>query len=474
MARTQARRIASMKVPSRPLTPRIGRCVLTTTKEEKRLNVLERRRKFTTSKTKDVDRILSEDIRDVKDVWNTVLRIYKTCDDEMDLSELVEHFTRRCEKEVGTRKLQYAKCALRLARKSYRSLLATTTLCKSVYSDSKNKNNDEIFRETGMLQELSSILSERLEREEEYEECVIGTLRNLSNSNSIQHWMAMQGGTIDCMTRILKREHVSKTTLNHVLCVLRNLTVSRKHFKQFLSHDTIEIMCDRVLRMDKYQREEECMYHVSRVLAKVSLDQKCRGQIRKCGDKNMNAILRVLKLHPNRRDLVIRMAFVLGNMTASNESDRRFLVPHFKKTLYDLFHKYVHIFMDTLEEEEEKVESNMKDVEEILVKLVRVVANVAIDSRSGTELVSSNVCVMLIDLFCSLALRLAEGIEDDTNTEQQEELCVFLISALTNLSFYADGYVHDSRARICKHLVNIIVLYVHLHDIYEHITTNYI
>ena len=70
---------------------------------------------------------------------------------------------------------------------------------------------------------------------------------------------------------------------------------------------------------------------------------------------------------------------------------------------------------------------------------------------------------MLIDMFCLLALRLAEKSSDDDgdeDTAQQEELCVFLISALTNLSFYADGHVHDSRERICKHLVNVIVLYV--------------
>ena len=67
---------------------------------------------------------------------------------------------------------------------------------------------------------------------------------------------------------------------------------------------------------------------------------------------------------------------------------------------------------------------------------------------------------MLIDMFCLLALRLAEKSSDDDDTAQQEELCVFLISALTNLSFYADGHVHDSRQRICKHLVNVIVLYV--------------
>ena len=65
-------------------------------------------------------------------------------------------------------------------------------------------------------------------------------------------------------------------------------------------------------------------------------------------------------------------------------------------------------------------------------------------------------------MFCLLALRLAEKSSDgdDDDTAQQEELCVFLISALTNLSFYADGHVHDSRQRICKHLVNVIVLYV--------------
>ena len=53
--------------------------------------------------------------------------------------------------------------------------------------------------------------------------------------------------------------------------------------------------------------------------------------------------------------------------------------------------------------------------------------------------------IMLIDMFCLLALRLAEKSgdddddadddDDDDDSAQQEELCVFLISALTNLSF---------------------------------------
>ena len=49
------------------------------------MNVLERRKKKITTTSNEADRILSGDIKDISEMWNTVLRICKSCDDEMSL-----------------------------------------------------------------------------------------------------------------------------------------------------------------------------------------------------------------------------------------------------------------------------------------------------------------------------------------------------------------------------------------------------
>jgi len=468
IARTQARRIASMKIPSRPVTPNIRACFKVKERSGGSNKSIPKRFEKSTKTSRyfreEVDRILKGDMRDV---WDVVTRICENEGLETMRLELLEYFTSLCENEIGVA----AKSALRIAR-TLRHTNTTNRLCKSLYLSSKSKTYDEKFYHSGVLQQLQSLLSESLKREYEtvpwcespYVSYVMGTLRNLSHSNSIQHWMAMQGGTIDCMTQMLRVRNCSSsssndiTMLTHVLCVLRNLTVSRKHFKQFLSHDTIEIMCEHVLRRNIFQKHAECMYHVSRVLAKITLDKKCRARIRKYGDENMRAMIRVLKYHPNHRGLIIRITFVLGNMTATNDSNRKFLLSYFKNDsiLSDLFERFMSVYINVLEGETEE-EEKYEEIEEVLVKLVRVVANVAIDSSSGLELVSLNVCKMTIDMFCSLALKFAEKEENDL--QQQQELFVFLISAMTNLSFYADGHIQNERQRICKHLVNIIVLY---------------
>ena len=118
------------------------------------------------------------------------------------------------------------------------------------------------------------------------------------------------------------------------------------------------------------------------------------------------------------------MAFTLGNLTASNDRNRELVgiefngVPMLVRHLEQVGSRYLRSAGDGASA------AGSAGLEEVLVKLIRLLANISINPDVGTQVVATSGVQTLIAL-------LSHSMGAD-----REELLLNVVSAITNLSFY--------------------------------------
>eukprot|EP00940_MAST-03C_sp_MAST-3C-sp2_P000653 g653.t1 len=449
--------------------------------------------------------------------------------------------------------LRVCRSALWTEIPNVRTIMPVMPLAKILYDLSKIERLDEFFRTSGVLEEILDLVSvnassvatpETVDSHEgdragavvvvswplpfELMVYCAAVLKNVSQTSNSQLWLGRRGGAVGVLTDLLRFRTFDRRSeadaelkrqrrldlpasaeggwtrvvtikqaaqvLLQVTVALRNLTLARKHFKQFVSHGSVEYIC-ALARDETFREHADLMYNVSRILSKLSLDQNCRKDIKVRGNDNIGAMMRLLELHPHHCGLIIRVSFVLGNLTASNNTNRRLLMSvrsasrRAAEIFGDLMCRYVRTYKSVVVKGNDAMSAStatdVADIDEVLVKFVRLIANVAIDPDAGEELAASSVASSLIDLLSFIALRPEhEEIDDDdaasrehfkgsaaessklersddrSNDNHGDELRVFVVSALTNLSFYGRSErskIHQSRLRISKQLVPLLV-----------------
>jgi armadillo repeat-containing protein 2 len=160
---------------------------------------------------------------------------------------------------------------------------------------------------------------------------------------------------------------------------------------------------------------------------------------------------------PHTISIVIRAAFILGNLTASNNKNRRLFGLRFRgvEVVVELLELVGGMFL-SLREEHDSGSSNEEEtalcaqLEDILIKLLRVVANVSVDRDVGALVARTEGVDMIVSL-----LRYAV----ENKEEAAEELLLNTVSAVTNLSFYVgDGdQLFPLRQEMCLYLYDVLL-----------------
>jgi len=269
--------------------------------------------------------------------------------------------------------------------------------------------------------------------------------------------------------------------LTYVTGALRNLSLSKAHHRQMSACGAPALLCSLVA--GSLFHEGELMFNVARVLAKISLHDTLRQGINSSGNNHLASLLALME-HTARTALpplhsiagqqqqqqqqgialMVRVAFTLGNLTASNEKNRRHCLcavpPSLPSSslaapaggnggpvlLVDLLEQchasyeratagqHATTTSGGSEDEKSSAEDDAKpdpmasELEELLVKLVRLVANLSISTQVGPVLVALPGIAVLVSLLESQSGRDKE--------RQREELLLNAVSAITNLSFY--------------------------------------
>ncbi|KAF5919928.1 hypothetical protein HPG69_014293 [Diceros bicornis minor] len=157
----------------------------------------------------------------------------------------------------------------------------------------------------------------------------------------------------------------------------------------------------------------------------------------------------------SQSDLVVRIVFILGNLTAKNNQARE----QFSKekgsipTLLSLFRTFYQLDLQSEKragegDQQPQVQRPLAQVEDVLVKLTRLLANLAIHPGIGPALAANRHVVGLL-----LATLEYKSIDDC------EELVINTTATINNLSYYRvkNSIIQDQKLYIAELLIKLLV-----------------
>ena len=255
--------------------------------------------------------------------------------------------------------------------------------------------------------------------------------------------------------RRLEKHHMQ--LLIQVSGAMRNLCVDKARQPELEAADAATALC-AVLR--PFASHSELMFNVARVLAKLSLYESMRASLNvdPCHVQDLLHVMAMaqprLSSDPSKPPskevlgLIVRLAFTLGNLTASNDRNRELIGLEFGgvQLLVSMLQGIGSSYLAPVAAESSSGGKKKKtcavplDIEEVLVKLIRLVANISINADVGTQVVATEGVQMLISL-------LGHSVRMN-----REELLLNAVSAITNLSYYV---MHRSAPLTSRHSRNL-------------------
>ncbi|KAG7460877.1 hypothetical protein MATL_G00203520 [Megalops atlanticus] len=336
--------------------------------------------------------------------------------------------------------LQLAKVILALSV-SGNNLL---NICKLIFKISRSENNDVLFQNNSIIDSLLSVLhSEDVLSVGEAVLYCMGTLKFLSGNRSLLR-MLVGKGSVAALLHLSGRLCRAATPgdahfaiAGHILvqltATLRNLADLPESRPAFLSNGGLPELC---LVLQQHSGDKDVCTNIARIFSKLTSYNVCCTALTNIPEC-YGLFLELLRKHQKKQDLVVRIVFTLGNLTAKNNEARERLWAEEGSldTLLGLFLLYHQ--MDAAApaprtpggtaEGQRPDHRPPSGVEDVLIKLIRVLANLSIHPTVGSTLASNTQCVELL-----LKVLEHKAIDDC------EELVINAAAAINNLSFYQE------------------------------------
>ncbi|CAL8314972.1 unnamed protein product [Boreogadus saida] len=322
-------------------------------------------------------------------------------------------------------------------------------ICKLIYKISRSESNDRLFQSASVLDALLAVLgSEDVGVSGEALLYSVAALKFLSGNDALLRQLLAKGcvGVAQLLLRKLhplsESGHALFATAGHILLqltsVLRNLADLPESRPHFLSHGILSELC---VALRHHQEDADVCTNIARIYSKLSSYAECRLAL----DNTpycYQLFLDLLNKHHKKQDLVVRLLFTLGNLTSRSDAARARLYGcgGFPAALLRLYRCY-------LAEGEEDPPRAGGQHHDVLVKLVRVLANVCVHPAVGAEMASDALCLQL--LMETLELRpVADG-----------ELLVNVAATINNLSFHqqAGSAVRQNQLAISQLLLKLML-----------------
>mmetsp|Transcript_112138 Transcript_112138/g.216028 ORF Transcript_112138/g.216028 Transcript_112138/m.216028 type:complete len:888 (+) Transcript_112138:157-2820(+) len=351
---------------------------------------------------------------------------------------------------LGLMDLKDAKCLLKLSRCALVLLqlegavqgvhasgvqAAYLNVAKVLFKCSKSEGHDGEFLQEGLLGPLLEVLQSTAPEcaSNDLRVYIVGVLKNISHDHANQKFLVEQKA-IDSLFGLTSSDQLTGSSkeaqlLIQVTATLRNLATfpdrdARVH-RIFLQEERLNSM---TRMMALFPGHVELLTNISRILSKLTLHNSTCEALAK-SDVHLRQLARTMSANADCAPLTLRLGFVLGNLTA--RSDRLRLVFGFDCEGTALVPQLLQRYwqkdrqLARLEVEKSGKAAGAQELEEVLVKLVRLLANIAISASAGSTLASSSAVVdPLLDMLGAKRI------------SSSEELVLNVVSTITNLSFY--------------------------------------
>lgn len=325
-----------------------------------------------------------------------------------------------------------SRCALGLlqieaATKAVRPhgvMAAYMNIAKALFKCSKNTQYDSDFVNHGLIPPLLRVL-ESVDSND-LRVYILGILKNISQESSSQI-MLLHQGVLEILYRMIESFTEGKKEVQcliQITAVLRNFADA--NYKGLLHGDRPAAL---VAILPRFPGHMELLTNVSRVLAHLTV-HRVACEVFAADNAIVCQIVECLSAAKDWAPLVVRLAFVVGNLTERSQRVRdtlilncaaislvpEILVAYWQKDQLLVQGKHGGQPFVTLE-----------DVEGVLVKLVRLVANLAVCDSARSAMASSE------DVANSLL-----GILEAKRIASSEELVLNVVAAITSLLLHED------------------------------------
>ncbi|XP_036024887.1 armadillo repeat-containing protein 2 [Onychomys torridus] len=333
--------------------------------------------------------------------------------------------------DAGSDSLNLKLAKLILALKVSRKNLLN--VCKLVFKISRSKENDVLLLNDNILESLLEVLrGEDLQSNTEAFLYCMGALKFISGSPAFLPEMISKGA-VEILTKLIKQ--MSEDTKKYGACLpnagnllvqttatLRNLADSPLTRSRLLKVGAFPQLCTV---MEQYMDDKDVCTNIARIFSKLTSYHDCCAALASYS-RCYALFLSLLNKYQKKQDLVIRIVFILGNLTAKNNQAREVFSREQGsiETLLTLFQNFYQ-----LDQHPPRLglsgASLAAEAEDVLVKLTRVLANIAIHPRIGPVLAANPRVVGLL-----LTTLESKSLGDC------EELVINTTAAINNLSFY--------------------------------------
>ncbi|XP_027712272.1 armadillo repeat-containing protein 2 isoform X2 [Vombatus ursinus] len=362
--------------------------------------------------------------------------------------------------DVGSDLLSLKLAKIILALKvSGKNLL---NVCKLIFKISRSEKNDSLIQNDSILDSLLEVLRvEDLHTNNEAFLYCMGAIKFISGNPRFLNEMISKG-VVEILLHLMKQinENMGKSgacssNSGHLLvqmtATMRNLVDVPLARCKLLNNNALPDLCGV---MEQYANDKDVCTNIARILSKLSSCHDCCAALADCS-RCYALFLSLINQYEKKQDLVVRIVFILGNLTAKNNQARE----QFSKekgciqTLLSLFNTYYEMDLNSMKRMDEEEEKNKKqkqpsEVEDVLMKVIRVLANISVHPSIGAALAADHQAVAL--LITTLEYK---------SIDECEELVINATATINNLSFYQvkNSVIQDRKLHIAELLLKLLM-----------------
>ncbi|KFV58019.1 Armadillo repeat-containing protein 2, partial [Gavia stellata] len=329
------------------------------------------------------------------------------------------------------------------------------SVCKLAFKICRNEKNDYIIQNDRLLDCLLEILrTEDLQKNSEALLYCMGAIKFMSGNAVLLNEMVNKGAIemlLQLMKQInnIKENDIHFSNLGHLLvqltATLRNLTDLPPARCQLICSGAVSELS--VALEQRMNDKDVCMYIV-RIFSKLSSYNDFCAALADCS-RCYILFLVLLNKHQKQQDLIIRIIFILGNLTAKNNQAREqfFKEKGSVNTLVSLFQTYHELDLNAQKwyhetgGEGKNHPKHPSEAEDVLIKLIRVLANLSIHPSIGAALAAAHRVVELL-----------VTVLEYKSVDDCEELVINAATTINNLSYYKvkSSAVQDKKLHIAE------------------------
>lgn len=306
-------------------------------------------------------------------------------------------------------------------------------VCKLLFKVGRNKKHDTLFVEEKLIEPLLLLMEKP--QQMDLVDCLVyltGALKFLSLNEIVQAELIKHGVlktisnllqySIDELTNDAARNKESCHMLVQVTSALSNFANNNSLFKEFIFYNILE----KLLTLTETRfKDSEYFLNVSKIFSKLTTSLEACNVLHNF-KKGYKTLLEGLKTHYKKQETTVRFCYAFGNIADHVKESQ--IVVGIKLDGINIFTQIAIYYLNLIEKNnKENNKEGQSHSEAVIIKVVRVIANLSLSEDCGEAFANTSKCV---DILLRILVKAVE-------LHLSDELIINTTATINNISFFA-------------------------------------